>query len=745
MIPPITITELQALNEARVVSIGKDITFIPDSIRPEVIRGISKEMHISEEQASNYITSEFRYGEISTQFKNILDATVKHHLEQYNVEEDLMLLESENIVEAYNALIASRLEDVEKISKKLTEIKQTVPLKYQEYQAEREKLSVCMSKVIDQYSILCRAVGTDEAKKIVINEWYEPSEDPKVIREIIKLRVNYNNTMIQLFQAMIKNNYRELGYSEQEAKFYVEQLSKDSTPENQRDTIKDIKAKLFENQKKYDNGRFIDLRKLGAGVVYVTKEGGGLERFTSVDKLIQISMRWDCIILGHGGSEVNPGTEEYRRLKEYEKRLDDLNTELKTKREEANKFYKDHFIKIDYNTIHEENPEFKAIQKRFEKLRRIEDKAFKRCSRLKHMSTVAFRQYQDNKITKEEYDKYEEAYEKALNLSNKLNDLLRNGYDELSTVRHNNITNYKDKTSKIYNKMVENIKPIQAEFDNLDAECRAFKAAIPKEMHHWDIQPIYTEKAGPFTDMNELVRQCIKEGKKSIYIMSCNPGHHELAQDIKDAKGVRIAHGRNILLVETTSSFADYDHDIDLQIALDEMAQAEYAIMQECTQMGIRYGDDTDLEEAYNDVCNMNGSYWAMNESASSIWAKLKEYALKAVKAIVWLFKKIVEIVKKALSKIKGFFTSRFGSGKKLKRKIRLRIAFTEAASMKSADVDSLDAAEAFVAKSAQVMLSKISELERKQVELSNRMAQFVDKAAAKNETAISLHTLRSI
>jgi hypothetical protein len=66
-------------------------------------------------------------------------------------------------------------------------------------------------------------------------------------------------------------------------------------------------------------------------------------------------------------------------------------------------------------------------------------------------------------------------------------------------------------------------------------------ASIEKEINdlerEWTMQALNTTNAGPFTKMNDFVRQIKREGFKRLLILSCNPGGHRLPDDIVKDRG----------------------------------------------------------------------------------------------------------------------------------------------------------------------------------------------------------------
>lgn len=67
-------------------------------------------------------------------------------------------------------------------------------------------------------------------------------------------------------------------------------------------------------------------------------------------------------------------------------------------------------------------------------------------------------------------------------------------------------------------------------------------------------QPLTTEY-GTFRDVNECIRACIANGNKRIQVMACNPGHYQIADDIKKMTDVRVSYQRYCVLTESYDEF----------------------------------------------------------------------------------------------------------------------------------------------------------------------------------------------
>ena len=173
-----------------------------------------------------------------------------------------------------------------------------------------------------------------------------------------------------------------------------------------------------------------------------------------------------------------------------------------------------------------------------------------------------------------------------------------------------------------------------------------------KDSTYWGCQPVKTLKGGPFTDMNKLVAQLIKEGFKNIYIMSCNPGSHELDPKILATPGIKIHHGVHSILSENT----EYIYDID-----DSFIESYNTIDEATTELEV-------YESMYNTASNeFSSEFLTEAGSISSIWTKVKEWIKTAIKKVINFFKTVFEKIKNFIDRIKNFFKNRKG---KLTKKV---------------------------------------------------------------------------
>ena len=170
-----------------------------------------------------------------------------------------------------------------------------------------------------------------------------------------------------------------------------------------------------------------------------------------------------------------------------------------------------------------------------------------------------------------------------------------------------------------------------------------------KDKAVWTIQPTRTLTGGPFTDVNELVRQLIKEGFKNIQLNSCNPGHVKLAPDIVKNREVTVTYSENTLLAENVSTPNDPYYEIN-----ETIANIEQTLIETCSDLDLYYGDDENLCEAamhlYRTDLNLSEGV------GSNIWEGVKKVVKSIIAAIVFIIKKFIELIKSMIRKVKEFF-----------------------------------------------------------------------------------------
>jgi hypothetical protein len=126
--------------------------------------------------------------------------------------------------------------------------------------------------------------------------------------------------------------------------------------------------------------------------------------------------------------------------------------------------------------------------------------------------------------------------------------------DEITYEEHDKLRDVIDKKRDALGgkELNDKINKLHAESDSLQEERIQIRNEIYSEDTVWTLQPVHSLHAGPFEVMDQLVSALIHEGFKKILIISCNSGHHALASEIQNTKGVIIRHATNFLLSEST-------------------------------------------------------------------------------------------------------------------------------------------------------------------------------------------------
>lgn len=172
----------------------------------------------------------------------------------------------------------------------------------------------------------------------------------------------------------------------------------------------------------------------------------------------------------------------------------------------------------------------------------------------------------------------------------------------------------------------------------------------------WVCAPINTESGGPFTDINKLIQQCIKEARsnkekynliksnnKNIHIMvlSCNPGAIQLDKSITSQKDVHIHYAKSFVIAENTN-----------RSVYDDIYLCEQNLKQFCNDIGIDYNNDRYLNECFNNITDSDIDT-LQEMSIKELWTSAVNLAKKIWAAIVAAFKAVINFFKDIFQKIK--------------------------------------------------------------------------------------------
>lgn len=228
-------------------------------------------------------------GEISIVSGDMMDAEMKHRLEQFDKEQVKAILESKNIVQAYNDFLDLKINKVVNLTEKDFE---DAPFIFKSFKQSYDQFKT-LEEVDEQY----------DTKKIIDGFTYQ-SQDPKFIRALLETRLQYANTTQKLLKKIIENNAKFLKISSAQ----LQTMISSSSPKN----IKDMKDAIAKNEKEFIKNKYLaDCRSIGAGVLITGKEfeiGSDKVKF---EDYIQDLCNFDLVVLAHGSNSVySPGAEK---------------------------------------------------------------------------------------------------------------------------------------------------------------------------------------------------------------------------------------------------------------------------------------------------------------------------------------------------------------------------------------------------------------------------------------------------
>lgn len=786
-----------SLNEAKIVHGRQLMPYIPPKLQDQVADAFVKNgIAESKEEAIAMLNSDDDTASLST--NDAYNSIIQREIEQYDKRTDQLLLASESIVQAYNEYISAKfdkaIERVKKYNEYISSAAGSNDSNGVKHMADGSlanaiDTTAATFEQIDQMLQDNPEYNKDEFRRTIIEGTFYTSNNPDLLKRQIQLRMNYNSNIVKMMQKMLQTNYQILGFSKDEALLLSQKMSSaasktEDTTDEARTSIKTLKAAVLKNKDKFDKGNgVIDMRSIGAGVIFGTKEETGLDDFVSIDRMLQTSLRWDCIIFGHGSSVHKDDAKDLDAVKKKREAFEDKQEQLRKKYEDNIKKMKEKADRI--HDLIKDHPQYSGTvnpQKRYSAIRKeystyidaLIEKNDKRRKQINKLYSEIVGLYSNLDQPLDEIKKQRAKIEQMIDRIEKKRDAtdkLIDHYIKTNEELLDKMLDARDRDDERIEKLLTNaipddlknvMKDLDKEDESLDKEYesvvdritkRGPATAETKKDYRWVIQPVNTLKAGPFTDMNDLVRQAIKEGFKSIFIVSCNPGHHELDPDIKKTKGVRISHAMNSLLAESVLS-PEMDSSFDMEDPIDEteyrLYQTEQHMLQICNECGIDYFSDELLDESSSEFAT------SINEAgiASKVWSTLVSIIKKAIATVVSVFKKLIDFFKSIIERIKAFFGKIFGKDAKIERQLRksfnTKFIIVENAGMKAVTVNNWDDLQKGVLDSCNKIAAKIQNMEREQTELLKKTQQFAEqqeKKAPQNESVeqITLQHLRSL
>ena len=651
------ITNFPVLNEAEIThggSIGIGFNALPKDLQDKIkeklkARGKSEDeiKSITMKYTAVALDNQFREKEVSIDGFDIIDGMIHHQLEVYDKTRDLALLQAEDIVKAYREAAGASYdkavqflnENANEINRRAANGEDIVTEFFNKNEFDNLTRLLTMSsdalfELLERYDF-----SEAELKRTIVENAFSDSDDPNKIRDIIQARITYSNVIVQMFKQMLQQNYKILGITEKEASLLAERISSGDVDEEKAGivAIKDIiesKAEQFHKKDMYD------LRPIGGGCIFYTSQDlGAIKADTVFRRMIQLAMTHDAIVVAHGSNKTKAGIAEKV-----------LSTQIIAPN------FKKTYQKAKLNAITQMGLSFgKSDAEQYQDYVRASKKAKWSAEKLaEFQNTVVSAQ----KALKVAIDAGDESLIQSIISAN---ENVNQKFKKIAETSEKAIAEYKEMEDQIKRGERVVLSEWIAAFDAINSADDAINKALDKynevlrkykNSTYWGCQPVKTLKGGPFTDMNKLVAQLIKEGFKNIYIMSCNPGSHELDPKILATPGIKIHHAVHSILSENV----EYVYDTD-----DSFNEAYNTIDEATTELEV-------YESMYSTASNeFSSEFLTEAGSVSSIWTKVKEWIKTAIKKVINFFKTVFEKIKNFIDRIKNFFKNRKG---KLTKKV---------------------------------------------------------------------------
>ena len=257
----IQLKDLRVLSEAIIEF--KDVSYLPPEAISKMEQMLRADGRYAEEQITASIEQAKAMGNMSVQGNDAIDSHIKTYIEDYNKEYDLYILAQEDIVGAYNAMIAADFNHKMKLFGNVSDAEMNIQAADPGYKDWCKRIFDPKTGAFGMMSLALKTLtnlgySESEAKKYLIGQYYEKTEDPEKIREIIKARLKYNEQTIKLLQGMLKTNAKLLGLTETAAEMIAGSMEQDGDIGRQNiKLVKENLAKLLDD-KKYKKSHYYD-------------------------------------------------------------------------------------------------------------------------------------------------------------------------------------------------------------------------------------------------------------------------------------------------------------------------------------------------------------------------------------------------------------------------------------------------------------------------------------------------------
>lgn len=752
------------LNEAG-RTVGREMynyNTMPPSYRKYIVSQIKKKYNCSDEEAIGRLKQNATW-QVSGNHGNdgsehelysvghgdeYISSLMHKQLENYDKEMDQQILLAENITEAYNHVADLHFDQALKSSEVASDIASKLATdgmitddeisRYKTIFANTNMIRGSLAQLQELYG-----ENPDLAKYLSKTVIYGTEESPEWMRKVVQARIKYNDTMIKLLDTMVKDNYVLLNMTKDQAMFCSEQLNspdKDARSAGIKQAKKAILDAVNKDPDKYKKGTVIDLRPLGAGVMFLCDnyKNSGLEDCTSLERMVQDLLQYDAICIGHGNAD---GVGERAALKM-----------LSDERDETYKKYR----KLS-NDLHERIPKIRMAA--FNKtIKRLDPKSdvgdhIRKIAATFNDATKKVDNMPDS-VSPEERNQIETKYYEALYNMEQLVDAIFKSQTFFQSVNMDEPKEVKEAIKKIKdlekeaNDAEDAYFTFTTDYDKIFKQAERINRKAGKKgiKGEWIIDPVRTLNGGPFTDPNELVRQLIKEGFKNILLNQCNPGHHKLAEDILKRKDVMVTYSNNTYLLENVDMSELDPAWGDMIHRLDE----NYATMATAVRTWHPEYNTMTLHECVADIDDICESYMlneaSLNEaSLKDAWSKIVELLKRGAAFISKLFMALIKRIKTFIMKIVDFFKKIFQSLKekrmtgKMTRKIKsCAVSASGKAKANTFQFDDWKTIEQNFAKRNQELQAEIDRRSKEIDKVLKDMGIFLEKQVKSSQSAVS-------
>lgn len=624
----------------------------------------------------------------------------------------------QKLVDEFNKWIDGEFDKVEGI----INVKNTEELEKLRKATERDKrlndesgMSYLLGMQTDMLALKQAGYDDKAIRRILKKDYFLAETDPIKLHKELQFRVNYNKKIIRDFKSLIKKNYELLEATELEV-IHINNLFNSNNPSDQFEAIKMIKDILDRNSNKFQvNPNVYDLRGIDlgrnhhAGVVCISKEGVN-KKLEILSRVIQKALEWDVVIYAHGNTHpIIKGIESYRT---------ELNNILDRHWKDSGFDSYVNYVTKYMNDPYQHRKYAEDIYNAIDTLFNIDYDNNKIID--KSETTKIFLQdliHDEPKTVDGIEATLEKSVEKALNI------LVR---DVNLMVLGSTIIPDEDYDIAIQQAINDFLIPVASYYCRISALDEYLKNHTD---WMWTVQPTYSAKAGPFTSMNELLRQLVfKEGFKKILILSCNPGGHDIPDDIKNKANILIKYGDVMNLVEGDEMAKTFDD------CLNTIENAEYDLVQECNKYGIDYDNDEYLLECYNELDQNLEILKEKQDDKSTDWKSLSGLIKNIIGGLTWAFKQALNFFKFIFGKMKRFFYNIINHGKfdKPVKATFIHIDKKNKAKLKTTTVSSYDELEKATTAACSSITDAVTNYQKDNLKVYDRFDKYANKMASK-------------